>query len=158
MVMTQLNSSVQVQATTATTKIAIGSWPVWKKELWSASIMNLKQSKICLAGSQLGEHNFSLHTWSSAVQTSWVGVPLTITPTHCGHLSFWHKAWVAIKHHHRTFCCVGVRLQEATDWRDWGSTVSWMREVKCGKIGATCILITAEFAEWQVDPLSWCLL
>ena len=83
---------------------------------------------------------FVLYTWGSAVQTSWVGVPLTITPTHCSHLPFWRKAWVAIKHHHWTFCCVCVRLQEATDWRDWGSTVSWMREVKCEKIGATCIL------------------
>ena len=60
-----------------------------------------------------------------AAHTSWVGCPLTITPTHCCHLSLWDKPWVTLEHHYWTFCCVGVRLQQGSiDWMGWGSTIS----------------------------------
>ena len=68
--------------------------------------------------------------WSGAAgDTSWVGCPLAITPTHCCHLSLWNKPWVTLKHHHWAFCSVCVRLHRSIDWRGWGSTVSCMIEV-----------------------------
>ena len=66
----------------------------------------------------------------TAGDTSWVGGPLAIPPTHCCHLSLWDKPWVTLEHHHWTFCCVGVRLHRRyIDGKGWSSTVNCRIEV-----------------------------
>ena len=75
-----------------------------------------KYLRECWCGSRCGS--------GATGDTCWVRGPLTITPTHCCHLSLWDKPWVTLEHHHWTFCCVGVRLHRSIDWRGWSSTVS----------------------------------
>ena len=96
--------------------------------------------------------------WSGAAgDTSWVRGPLTITPTHCCHLSLRDKPWFTLEHHHWTFCCVGVRLQQGSiDWMRRDSTVSCRNKVTV----TTAIAISLQAAcLWSFQPRDhYCIL